>query len=116
VDMNKILLEYLITKMTAYFFVAFGIVLGGAILGGMAALLTRQPPFHVMYELAIKLKIWGMIGALGGTFDSFMQIERIFADGNMSPVIKQIIFIVSAFVGADTGTRLIHWLVHGEIR
>ncbi|ERI08599.1 YtrH family sporulation protein [Aneurinibacillus aneurinilyticus] len=112
--MSKMLLGQLAKDMSIYFFVAFGIVLGGSILGGIAALLTRQPPFHTMYELAFKLKIWGMVGALGGTFDSFMQIERIFQEGDMSPVIKQIIFIVSAFIGADTGTRLIHWLVHGD--
>ncbi|MBN6188003.1 YtrH family sporulation protein [Aneurinibacillus sp. BA2021] len=112
--MSKVLIGYLASKMSLYFFIAFGIVLGGSLLGGLAALLTRQPPFHTMEELAIKLKIWGMVGALGGTFDSFMQIERIFAEGNMSPVIKQIIFIVSAFIGADTGTRLIRWLVNGE--
>jgi hypothetical protein len=113
--MSKVLLVSLGTKMAMYFFVAFGIVLGGSILGGMAALLTRKPPFDEMADLAVSLKIWGMVGALGGTFDSFMQIERIFADGDMSPVIKQIIFIVSAFIGADTGTRLIRWLVHGEL-
>ncbi|MED0676232.1 MULTISPECIES: YtrH family sporulation protein [Aneurinibacillus] len=112
--MNKSLFGYLVSHMVMYFFVAFGIVLGGAILGGLAAFLTRQPPFHEMETLAVKLKIWGMVGALGGTFDSFMQIERVILDGNMSPVIKQIIFIISAFIGADTGTRMIQWLIRGE--
>jgi hypothetical protein len=113
--MSKALFTILLTHMATYFFVAFGIVVGGSVLGGLAAFLTRQPPFDKMADLAATLKIWGMVGALGGTFDSFMQIEKVFLDGNMSPVIKQIIFIVSAFMGADTGTRIIKWIVHGEL-
>ncbi|MBO8171874.1 MAG: YtrH family sporulation protein [Bacillaceae bacterium] len=100
-------------RMIVYFFVSMGIVIGGSILGGVGYLLTRQAPMYEIELLAPKLKIWGLVGALGGTFDSFMQIERVL-EGAFSPIVKQIIYILSAFAGAHVGTKLILWLVQGE--
>jgi hypothetical protein len=91
-------------------FVAYGIVVGGAITGGIGAFLTEKPPLLYMADLADQLKIWGLVGALGGTFDSFMQIEKLFV-GNFSPVAKQLIMIFAAFVGAHAGSMSVHWLV-----
>ncbi|WCN37245.1 YtrH family sporulation protein [Aneurinibacillus uraniidurans] len=113
--MNQEIIARLISGMVMHFFVAYGIVLGGSIMAGIAAVLTRQPPFQEMADYALKLKIWGLVGALDGTFDSFLQIEKVFAAGSMSPIIRQIIFILSAFMGADTCTRMVRWLVHGDV-
>lgn len=101
-------------RVFVYFFVALGIVIGGTILGGIGHLLSKQPPMEQMNLLAEQLKIWGLVGALGGTFDSFMQIERVITEGALSPIVKQIIFILSAFAGAHTGTLIIKWLIQGE--
>jgi len=91
-------------------FVAYGIVVGGSITGGIGAFMSEKPPLLSMAELADQLKIWGLVGALGGTFDSFLQIEKIFI-GHFSPVAKQLIMIFAAFVGAHAGSLTIHWLV-----
>ncbi|MGD8192264.1 YtrH family sporulation protein [Brevibacillus ginsengisoli] len=91
------------------FFVAYGIVIGGSISGGIGSFLTHRPPLVTMLELSNQLKIWGLVGALGGTFDSFLQIEKIFL-GNLTPVLNQLILILTAFVGAHAGTITIHWL------
>lgn len=112
--MNRLLIIELIRGMITNFFVAFGIVLGGSILAGFAAFLIQKPPFSTMLRWSIELKIWGLVGALGGTFDTFMQIERVFDEGSISPILKQIIFIISAFMGAHTSTLLIKWFVQGE--
>lgn len=101
-------------RIIIYFFVAMGIVIGGTIVGGIGHLLTRQPPMEQMSLLADQLKIWGLVGALGGTFDSFMQIERVIEEGALSPMVKQILFILSAFAGAHVGTLIIQWLVQAE--
>ncbi|USG67215.1 YtrH family sporulation protein [Brevibacillus ruminantium] len=92
------------------FFVAYGIVVGGALSGGLGVFLNEKPPLWSIAQLADQLKIWGLVGALGGTFDSFLQIEKILA-GNFSPVFKQLVMIVVAFLGAHMGTISIHWLV-----
>ncbi|WP_323958405.1 YtrH family sporulation protein [Brevibacillus composti] len=92
------------------FFVAYGIVVGGSLSGGLGAFLNEKPPLWSIAQLADQLKIWGLVGALGGTFDSFLQIEKILA-GNFSPVFKQLVMIVVAFLGAHMGTISIQWLV-----
>jgi hypothetical protein len=91
-------------------FVAFGIVTGGSIAGGIGAFFTERPPFLAMSVLADQLKIWGLVGALGGSFDSYLQIEKIFV-GNFSPVARQLIMIFAAFLGATAGSISIQWLV-----
>jgi len=91
-------------------FVAYGIVAGGSIAGGFGALFTERPPFLAMSILADQLKIWGLVGALGGSFDSYMQIEKIFV-GNFSPVARQLLMIFAAFLGATAGSISIQWLV-----
>jgi len=92
------------------FFVAYGIVVGGALCGGIGAFLTHKPPLLYMELLADQLKIFGIVGALGGSFDSFLQIEKILL-GNFSPVVKQLAMIVVAFMGAHIGTICVQWLV-----
>lgn len=101
------------TQVILTFFVAYGIVLGGAVTGGMGAFFTQKPPLQAMIDLAEQLKIWGLVGALGGTFDSFRQIDLIF-EGHISPIIKQLIMILSAFAGAHLGTSTILWLVQAR--
>ncbi len=103
----------MLERMIVYFFVAQGIVIGGTILGGVGYLITKQAPMYEMELLAKQLKIWGLVGALGGTFDSFMQIERVL-QGAFTPIAKQIIYILCAFAGAHVGTLLIQWFVQGE--
>ena len=100
----------LLANVILHFFIAFGIVVGGSLMGAMGSFLVRQPPLSNMMALSEKLKIWGLVGALGGTFDSFMQIERVFNNGEVSDIIKQIILIISAFAGAYSGFILIKWL------
>ncbi|WP_126425602.1 YtrH family sporulation protein [Brevibacillus marinus] len=95
------------------FFIAYGIVVGGSITGGIGAFLTEKMPLWYTAELAKQLKIWGLVGALGGTFDSFMQIEKIF-DGQLSPVLRQLILIFAAFMGAHIGSLSIEWLVQAK--
>ncbi|CAJ1001744.1 MULTISPECIES: YtrH family sporulation protein [Bacillales] len=92
------------------FFIAYGIVVGGSLSGGLGYFLAAEkPPLWSMKELADQLKIWGLVGALGGTFDSFLQIEKILV-GHFHPVVKQLVMIVVAFLGAHMGTITVQWL------
>lgn len=68
---------------------------------------------YKMENLAEQLKIWGLVGALGGTFDSFMKIERVF-QADLSPVFEQLVYILSAFAGAHYGSEMILWLVRAK--
>lgn len=96
------------------FFVAFGVLIGGALLGGLGAFFVGQPPMYWMYELAKKLKIWALVAAIGGTMDTLSVIERGFFSGEPGTVVKQLVLIGFALLGAHSGTTLIQWLVEGE--
>ena len=98
------------TTIIQYFCVAFGVVLGGSLLGGIGAVLTLSPPIFTMNQLADKLKIWALVAAIGGTIDPIRAIENDFLDGQFPQVVKQILYIASAFIGAQIGSTLVHWL------
>ncbi|MDB5055919.1 MAG: hypothetical protein JWM44_3969 [Bacilli bacterium] len=99
-----------ITKLASDFFIAFGIVLGGSLLGGICAVIFLEPPSITMERIAGNIKIWAMVAAVGGTIDPLRLIESHFLEGYLSPAIKQILYIISAFVGAHLGFLLIQWI------
>ncbi|MDF2963165.1 MAG: sporulation protein [Paenibacillus sp.] len=102
-----------LTKCVIDFFVAFGVVLGGTMLAGIASLIIMEPPTTRMLLIAEQIKIWALVAAVGGTIDPIRVIESNLVEGYMSPAIKQILYIVFAFIGAHTGTTLIQWICRG---
>jgi hypothetical protein len=102
-----------ISKMIDEFLIAFGVVLGGCLLAGIAAVLTFKDPTRQMETIAENIKIWAMVVAVGGTIDPIRSIQSNFLLGEMNPAIKQILYIISAFIGAHLGTTLIHWICKG---
>jgi hypothetical protein len=93
-----------------YFFISLGVILGGSILGGMAGFLTGKPPLSEMANLAKGLKIWAIVAAIGGTFDAINNFERGYLEGSLADIVKQIAWIISAYLGARTGIIIIKWL------
>ncbi|GGF92338.1 YtrH family sporulation protein [Paenibacillus aceti] len=102
-----------LTKATIDFFVAFGIVVGGALIGGIGAVMAFQPPTQSMLEIAGRIKIWALAAAVGGTIDPMRVIESNFFDGNISPAIKQIAYLMFAFLGAHIGAEIVRWMCGG---
>jgi hypothetical protein len=104
--MNELFIERVIIS----FFVAFGVMIGGTIIGGIGAFLVGQPPLEKIATLAGRLKIWALVAAIGGTFDTFTNIERGLFYGTHLILVKQMLFILSAMAGAQTGALVIQWL------
>jgi hypothetical protein len=102
-----------LTKCIIDFFVSFGVVLGGTMLSGIAAVLIMEPPTTRMLVIAEQIKIWAIVAAVGGTIDPIRVIESNLVEGYISPAIKQILYIVFAFIGAQMGTSLIQWICKG---
>jgi hypothetical protein len=96
-----------------YFCVSFGVVLGGSMLSGIAAVMTLQSPAEKMLYVSENIKIWAMVAAVGGTIDPIRYIESHVAEGQLNPAIKQILLIVVAFIGAQMGTSLIQMICKG---
>ncbi len=89
------------------FCIALGVVTGGSLVGALGALVWGETPLTTLLELAARLKIWGMVAALGGTFDSIRNLESGFLQGQLRLVARQSLFIATAFLGAHVGFFLI---------
>ncbi|MDW7649869.1 MAG: YtrH family sporulation protein [Bacillota bacterium] len=104
----------LFDTLTLNAFISFGVILGGTLIGSLGAVFTGHAPGHSMVELAAKLKIWALVTALGGTFDTLKAIEAGFLGMQVNAVAKQVLLILSAFIGAHTGYLLILYLTGGK--
>lgn len=97
------------------YFIALGVILGGALIGGIASFLTGQPPLTTVYRLSTDLRIWAIVAAIGGTFDAVYSFERGILNAETRDLFKQILVIISALGGAQTGALLINWLTQEYI-
>ncbi len=94
------------------FLIAFGIIIGASIFAGIGAIFSGDPPLKTMLDLAGSIKIWAVAAALGGTFSSFEIFDKGLFNGEFKSIVKQIIYIFTALLGANVGyglVRLIQW-------
>lgn len=89
------------------FLVAFGIVTGASLLAGIGALINNHPPLKTMVDMSSSIKIWAIAAAMGGTFTSLEILEKGLFRGETRAIIKQVVFIVAAIWGANTGSQVI---------
>lgn len=106
--------RFFVTFIQCYF-IAFGVIVGGAIIGSIGSFATGNPPFSAMARIAKGLRIWAIAAAIGGTFDAIATFERGIFDGSTADIIKQILLIVSAMAGVNTGLVILSWCIQEEI-
>lgn len=87
--------------------ISFGVIIGACSFAGVGALVNNQPPLKTMMDLANSVKIWAIATALGGTFSSFEAIEEGIFNGDIRTIVKQVIYILAAIIGANVGYRVI---------
>ncbi|KAB2334213.1 YtrH family sporulation protein [Cytobacillus gottheilii] len=97
------------------YFIALGVLLGGSIIGALAAFITGKPPLTEVFRLSNLIRIWAIIAAIGGTFDTVYSFERGVLDGQTKDLFKQCLLILSALGGAQTGALLINWLTQEHV-
>lgn len=97
------------------YFIALGVILGGSLIGGIASFLTGQPPLTAVYRLSTDLRIWAIVAAIGGTFDAVYTFERGIFNAETRDIFKQLLIILSALGGAQTGALIINWLTQEYI-
>lgn len=90
------------------YFIALGVLIGGALIGGLGAYLAGEAPLTAITKLANRLKIWALVAAIGGTFDAVYSFERGILEGNTRDIFKQLLLIISAMGGAK---RLAHYFM-----
>jgi hypothetical protein len=103
-----------ISTLLLNYFVALGLVLGGSMIGAVGAMLTHRPPMDTMLHLADQLKIWAMVSALGGTMDTIKILETGFIEGQITLIIRQLGYLMAAFVGCQVGYYLIQLIAGGH--
>jgi len=96
------------------FLVAMGMVIGGAILGGIGAVFRHDYPMDAMLLLAERLKIWAMVSTLGGTMDTLRAIETGVLDAKFSVLGKQFTYLTAAFFGCQVGFWIIRAIAGGK--
>ncbi|MDD3269773.1 MAG: YtrH family sporulation protein [Syntrophomonadaceae bacterium] len=100
-------METFVHKSILIFFTALGIILGSSLLGSLAAILVREPPIGTMLKLAQEIKIWAIVAAIGGTFSTFEIFQSGLFQGELRPVVKQLIYILCALAGTQAGYYLL---------
>jgi hypothetical protein len=103
------------TLLIDSYFIALGVLLGGALIGGLGAFLTGKPPMTEIFRISSSIRIWAIVAAIGGTFDAVYSFERGLFEGETKDIFKQFLLILSAFGGAKTGSVVIIWLTQEHI-
>ena len=101
-DRERFLVTLLLT-----FCVALGVNLGGSLMGSLGAALMHRPPLKTMLQLADELKIWALVAALGGTFAVIRTFEAGVLGRQFADLVRQLLIIGSAFLGAHLGYLII---------
>ncbi len=86
---------YFFSLLIISYFIAFGVILGGSLIGGFGAFLIGKPALTYINQFAQNLRIWALVATIGGTFDTFYSFERSFFGGDMKDIVKQILLIFS---------------------
>lgn len=102
--------ERFIEAFIQCYFIAFGVIIGGAIIGSIGSFSTGDAPLTSIIRIARGLRIWAIAAAIGGTFDAIKGI----LDGTTIDLFKQILLIVSAMSGVKTAMILMEWLIQED--
>ncbi|MDF0727516.1 YtrH family sporulation protein [Cytobacillus sp. S13-E01] len=97
------------------YFIALGVLLGGALIGGIGAFIAGEAPLTEIFKFAGKLKIWALVAAIGGTFDTFTSFENGIFEGQTKDIFKQLLLIISAMGGSQTGWMIILWFTQEHV-
>lgn len=64
-------------------------------------MINNHPPLKAMTDMTVFVKVWAIAIALGGSFDSLKMFEKGILKGEIRGMVKEVIFIVIAMVGAN---------------
>lgn len=96
------------------FCIAFGVLIGGSIIGSIGSFLTGGAPLLAISRIAQSIKIWAIVASIGGTFDAIDNFQRGLLEGTTFDLIKQLLLIISAMGGVKLAMTLINWFVEED--
>lgn len=107
--------EAFVPKFISCYFIALGVIFGGALIGGLGGFMTGKPILTEIALISERVRIWAIIAAIGGTFDTLYSFERGFLQGDTLDLFKQFLLILSAMGGAKSAAIIITWLTQEYI-
>src|SRR5690625_7851209 len=100
------------TQFFHCFFIAFGVIIGGTLIGSIGSFLTGDAPLLAMNRISQSLKIWAIVAAIGGTFDAIDTFQKGILDGSTMDLMKQIAIVISTMAGVTVDLFLINWITY----
>ncbi|HLR14481.1 MAG TPA: YtrH family sporulation protein [Bacillota bacterium] len=97
------------------YFIAFGVVIGGSIIGSIGSFMTGDPPFTAIMRIAKSLRIWAIVAAIGGTFDAISNLEKGLLGGSTIDLFKQLFIILAAMGGVKSALIIISWFLQEDV-
>lgn len=79
---------------------AFGVTGGGGVLGAFGQWLVGQSGANAA-DLGFRIRIWAVAIAIGGTMTAFENLERGLSQGALPQIVKDILVLGSAYLGAQ---------------
>ncbi|MEQ6377791.1 YtrH family sporulation protein [Bacillaceae bacterium S4-13-58] len=107
--------ERFIVSVVQCYFIALGVIVGGAFIGSIGAFLVGEAPMTSIKNIAKGLRIWAIVAAIGGTFDAISNFQVGLFEGETLSVIKQVGIIISAMAGVQTAFLILEWYIQEEI-
>ncbi len=106
--------ELLAGKLLGNFLIALGVTLGGSLSGAAASLLMGGHPLDRLRFLADEMRLWGILVALSGSFEPLRGLEQGLFGGQGRVMVRQILFLLAAMVGAHLGYLLLNQVAGKE--
>lgn len=97
-------------RLLSSFFIALGVTLAGSLGGAAASLLTGGHPMDRLRFLSDEMRLWGILVAISGSFESLRSLEQGLLFGQVRVLARQVLLLVVALVGAHAGYLLLQHL------
>lgn len=94
-------------KLLSNFLVALGVTVGGTLSGAAASLLLGGHPIDRLRFLSDEMRLWGILVAMSGSFEPLRGLELGIFSGQGRVMLRQILFLLAAMVGAHLGYLLL---------
>lgn len=102
--------EALVSKLLSSFLVALGVTLAGSLSGAAASAFTGGHPIDRLRYLADEMRLWGILVAVSGSFEPLRGIEQGLFAGQVRLLIRQVLSLLIAMLGANLGYYLLQHL------
>jgi hypothetical protein len=89
-------------------FLAFGVTLGGGLLGALGHWLAGHPDQANASALALRIRIWAVAVAVGGTISALENFEKSLATRAVVDLLRGGLTLTAAWAGAALG----YWLLY----